>query len=49
MYAIKLYMHLHKQGCDFFRWLTPHVHARACVCVHVCTAGIVLLRLYFDI
>lgn len=23
--------------------------ASVCVCVHVCTAGIVLLRLYFDI
>lgn len=45
MYAIKLYMHLHKQGCDFFRRLTLH----ACVCVHVCAAGIVLHRLYFDI
>lgn len=47
MYAIKLYTHLHKQGCDFFRWLT--LCARVCVCPHVCTAGIVLLRLYFDI
>lgn len=23
MYAIKHYMYLHKQACEFFGWLTP--------------------------
>lgn len=41
MYAIKLYTHLHKQGCDFLRWLTilsGYVCAplNVCVCVSVC-------------
>lgn len=61
MYAIKHYIYLHKQECELFGWLTllSMCICRLCVCVlhcacvyvcvHVCTTGIVLLRLYFDI
>lgn len=37
MYAIKLYTHLHKQGCDFLRWLTLlSVCISVLHCVSVC-------------
>lgn len=43
MYAIKLYTHLHKQGCDFFRWLTlpTLVCVRPCVHRGNCLASVV--------